>query len=88
MLPALLPAIIVGMQSASINVWTTPMWYIPKIAPPLRSNALRPTECLSSPKNYNFLILGIFDESIARRQLTTYSWYSSISFLVELYASL
>jgi flagellar biosynthesis protein FliQ len=46
-LPALLPAIIVGIQSAYRSVCTTPMWYIPKIAPPLKSKALLPTACLS-----------------------------------------
>ncbi len=46
-LPALLPAIIVGIQSAYKRVWTTPIWYIPRIAPPLSNKALLPTECLN-----------------------------------------
>ncbi len=58
-LPALLPAIIVGIQSASIKACTTPMLYIPKIAPPLNRSALLPRECRSYPKNYNFFIFGI-----------------------------
>lgn len=88
MLPALLPAIILGMQSAYKRVCTTPIWYIPRIAPPLNNNALLPTECLSSPKNYNFLIFGRSDDIIFRRHMTTSSWNSSINFFVELYASL
>ena len=51
MLPALLPAIIFGIQSAQMSVCTTPIWYIPRIAPPLNNKALLPVACLISPKN-------------------------------------
>lgn len=87
-LPALLPVIMVGIQLASIKACTTPMWYIPIIAPPLNNSALLPTECLNSPKNYNFFMLGKSAAIIVLRHFTTSSWNSYISFFVALYASL
>lgn len=80
-LPALLPQITLGKQSAYINAWITPIWYIPIIAPPLSKRALLPTACLTYAKNYSFLFREISDLSIVSMPLASYYWYCSMSLL-------
>lgn len=46
MLPADDPEIIRGSRRASHNVLSTPMWFIPKVAPPDNNKALLPKACL------------------------------------------
>lgn len=87
-LPALLPAMTLGKQSAWINACTTPMWYIPMMAPPLSRSAVLPTACLTSPKNYNFLLCEISAFWMYYRPLASSSWYCSINLLDLLYACL
>ena len=87
-LPALLPAIILGIKSAYIRAWTTPIWYIPIIAPPLSNKAVLPTACLTYPKNYNFLVCEISALLIVSKPLASSYWYCSTSLLEWLNACL
>lgn len=82
MLPALLPAMILGMQSASISVWTTPIWYMPKMAPPLSKSALLPIACLISPKNSSFRLFSMPALRISWKHRWISSWKSCTSFLL------